>query len=248
GVILMFLLVTKKRANRIISPASSVLEDIAKAQKAVRNDHAVQTYIGKHQTPLNSKTPKGDVDTPLKSQENAGGDVPNKVTAPGKSELDALRKELGVQSTHTIAVGRTDVPGLEQIRLAGGSPAVRKEAGALDLDTIAPNRPIKSPAKIPLGTRHAEEDLINQFVDVVNRAKIAASDVKGTLYIHQSNPRGVCTNCIQGVGNDKTPGVFKQLSTKYPNLVIKATTETVEGVKPAGRFFFTLQNGKFIEN
>ncbi|WP_447077473.1 hypothetical protein [Shewanella algae] len=73
GVILMFLVVTKKRASRIISPASSVLEDIAKAQKAIRNDHAVQTYIGKHQTPLNSKTPKGDVDTPLKSRENSKG-------------------------------------------------------------------------------------------------------------------------------------------------------------------------------
>ncbi|WP_206191792.1 DNA/RNA non-specific endonuclease [Shewanella carassii] len=78
GMILMFLVVTKRRASRIISPASSVLEDIAKAQKAIRNDHAIQTYIGKHQTPLNSKTPKGDVDTPLKSQENAGGDVPNR--------------------------------------------------------------------------------------------------------------------------------------------------------------------------
>ncbi|MBO2563887.1 hypothetical protein [Shewanella algae] len=73
GVILMFLVVTKKRASRIISPASSVLEDIAKAQKAIRNDHAVQTYIGKHQTPLNSKTPKGAVDTPLKSRENSKG-------------------------------------------------------------------------------------------------------------------------------------------------------------------------------
>ncbi|MCT8979492.1 hypothetical protein [Shewanella algae] len=73
GVILMFLVVTKKRASRIISPASSVLEDIAKAQKAIRNDHAIQTYIGKHQTPLNSKTPKGDVDTPLKSRENSKG-------------------------------------------------------------------------------------------------------------------------------------------------------------------------------
>ncbi|WP_412495724.1 hypothetical protein [Shewanella chilikensis] len=87
GVILMFLLVTKKRANRIISPASSVLEDIAKAQKAVRNDHAVQTYIGKHQTPLNSKTPKGDVDTPLKSQENAGGDVLNTQKINPKTRL-----------------------------------------------------------------------------------------------------------------------------------------------------------------
>jgi hypothetical protein len=87
GVILMFLVVTKKRASRIISPASSVLEDIAKAQKAVRNDHAVQTYIGKHQTPLNSKTPKGDVDTPLKSQENAGGDVLNTQKINPKTRL-----------------------------------------------------------------------------------------------------------------------------------------------------------------
>ncbi|EKT4486545.1 hypothetical protein [Shewanella algae] len=78
GVILMFLVVTKKRASRIISPASSVLEDIAKAQKAIRNDHAVQTYIGKHQTPLNSKASEGDVDTPQKSRKNADKDVPNR--------------------------------------------------------------------------------------------------------------------------------------------------------------------------
>ncbi|MGI3003588.1 hypothetical protein ACRTDJ_10985 [Shewanella algae] len=87
GMILMFLVVTKRRASRIISPASSVLEDIAKAQKAIRNDHAIQTYIGKHQTPLNSKTPKGDVDTPLKSQENAGGDVLNTQKINPKTRL-----------------------------------------------------------------------------------------------------------------------------------------------------------------
>ncbi|MBO2637925.1 hypothetical protein I6M42_14940 [Shewanella algae] len=100
GVILMFLVVTKRRASRIISPASSVLEDIAKAQKAVRNDHAVQTYIGKHQTPLNSKTPKGDVDTPLKSQENEKG-VPN-----NQSSLPA-----GAQSVQSrISQGKTVPP------------------------------------------------------------------------------------------------------------------------------------------
>ncbi|BCV65334.1 hypothetical protein TUM17387_06930 [Shewanella carassii] len=89
GVILMFLVVTKKRASRIISPASSVLEDIAKAQKAIRNDHAVQTYIGKHQTPLNSKTPKGDVDTPLKSRENPKG-VPNRLTSALTDDAESI--------------------------------------------------------------------------------------------------------------------------------------------------------------
>ncbi len=124
GVILMFLLVTKKRANRIISPASSVLEDIAKAQKAVRNDHAVQTYIGKHQTPLNSKTPKGDVDTPQKSRKNADKDVPNRqvltkaerlnIQKALQTRVEDIRAELPkkLQGSGNVGVAQLDIPGL----------------------------------------------------------------------------------------------------------------------------------------
>ncbi len=124
GVILMFLVVTKKRASRIISPASSVLEDIAKAQKAVRNDHAVQTYIGKHQTPLNSKTPKGDVDTPQKSRKNADKDVPNRqvltkaerlnIQKALQTRVEDIRAELPkkLQGSGNVGVAQLDIPGL----------------------------------------------------------------------------------------------------------------------------------------
>lgn len=124
GVILMFLVVTKKRASRIISPASSVLEDIAKAQKAIRNDHAVQTYIGKHQTPLNSKTPKGDVDTPQKSRKNADKDVPNRqvltkaerlnIQKALQTRVEDIRAELPkkLQGSGNVGVAQLDIPGL----------------------------------------------------------------------------------------------------------------------------------------
>ncbi|GAB1052261.1 MAG: hypothetical protein Sw1PiTSA_37110 [Shewanella algae] len=124
GVILMFLVVTKKRASRIISPASSVLEDIAKAQKAIRNDHAVQTYIGKHQTPLNSKTPNGDVDTPLKSRKNTDKDVPNRqvltkaerlnIQKALQTRVEDIRAELPkkLQGSGNVGVAQLDIPGL----------------------------------------------------------------------------------------------------------------------------------------
>lgn len=124
GVILMFLVVTKKRASRIISPASSVLEDIAKAQKAIRNDHAIQTYIGKHQTPLNSKAPEGDVDTPLKSRKNTDKDVPNRqvltkaerlnIQKALQTRVEDIRAELPkkLQGSGNVGVVQLDIPGL----------------------------------------------------------------------------------------------------------------------------------------
>ncbi|MCP1495258.1 hypothetical protein J2Y73_005289 [Peribacillus frigoritolerans] len=38
-----------------------------------------------------------------------------------------------------------------------------------------------------------------------------------------------------------------QLSKRYPELTIKLSSETVEGVKPAGKLSFTLKNGVLIE-
>ncbi|MFC7440493.1 hypothetical protein [Laceyella putida] len=134
----------------------------------------------------------------------------------------------------------------------GASPAVikasKKEAGLKPLDIAMPNRPIKSPSPFPAATRHAEEGVINEFVEQVEKAGLKPEEVSGTLYIHQSNPRGVCTVCIQGINNPSVkPGIFLQLSKKYPNLTIKATSETIEGYRPAGRLSFTLRNGQFIE-
>ncbi|WP_286201111.1 hypothetical protein [Bacillus sp. ISL-4] len=47
----------------------------------------------------------------------------------GKVDLDELRKKWNVPETITIAVGRTDIKGLEDLTFKGGSPEVRKEGG-----------------------------------------------------------------------------------------------------------------------
>lgn len=54
--------------------------------------------------------------------------------------------------------------GLENLVFEGGSPKVRKEAGLPDLDSVMPDRPIKSPGKIASATRHAEEGVLNDFI------------------------------------------------------------------------------------
>ncbi|MED3653558.1 hypothetical protein P4489_04195, partial [Heyndrickxia sporothermodurans] len=166
----------------------------------------------------------------------------------GKEELDALRKKWNVPETNTIAVGKTDVKGLEDLIFEGGSPKVRKEAGLPDLDVSYPNRPIKSSGKIPSATRHAEEGVANQFVEAVEKLGIQPNDVVGTLKLHQSNPSGVCPTCLSGLGNPKkNPGVIKQLSLKYPNLIIEVTSQVVEGAKVNGRLNFRVKNGIYID-
>lgn len=82
----------------------------------------------------------------------------------GKMDLDALRNKLGVPETDTIAVGKTDVKGLENIIFEGQSPKVRNEAGLPDLDEIWAGRNIKAPGTNPLFIRHAEEVLANDNV------------------------------------------------------------------------------------
>ncbi len=165
-----------------------------------------------------------------------------------KTDLDILRNKLGVPETNTIAVGKTNVKGLEGITFEGQSPKVRSEDGLADLDEIWPERNIKSPGNNPLFTRHAEEVLANDFDRAVIEAGIKPQDVSGILKIHQSNPTGVCRKCIQGLANDNvSPGVLKQLSLKYPNLRIEVTSETLPDVKVTGKSNFVIQNGKYIE-
>ncbi|MES1042723.1 hypothetical protein [Peribacillus simplex] len=45
----------------------------------------------------------------------------------GKEDLESLRKKLGVPETQTIAIGKTDIKGLEGIVFEGGSPKVEKK-------------------------------------------------------------------------------------------------------------------------
>ena len=166
----------------------------------------------------------------------------------GKTDLDVLRHKLGVPETDTIAVGKTDVKGMEGVTFEGQSPKVRSEAGLPDLDEIWAERNIKSPGNNPLFTRHAEEALANDFDRAVIKAGINPQDVSGVLKIHQSNPTGVCRKCIQGLANDNvSPGVLKQLSLKYPNLRIEVTSEILPDVKVIGKSNFVIQNGQYVE-
>ena len=80
-----------------------------------------------------------------------------------KDDLTTVRTRLGVPKTETVAVGKTNVKGLEKITFEGQSPKVRKEAGLPDLDEVWRNRNIKAPGQNPLFTRHAEEVLANSF-------------------------------------------------------------------------------------
>ena len=166
----------------------------------------------------------------------------------GKSDLDALRNKLGVPETDTIAVGKTNVKGLDNLTFEGQSPKVRVEAGLPDIDDVWAGRNIKSPGKNPLFTRHAEEVLVNDFDRAVIDAGLNPRDVSGVLKIHQSNPSGVCRKCIQGLANDKvSPGVLKQLSMKYPNLRIEVTSEISQSVKITGKSSFIIQNGVYVK-
>ena len=165
-----------------------------------------------------------------------------------KDDLTTVRTRLGVPKTETVAVGKTNVKGLEKITFEGQSPKVRKEAGLPDLDEVWRNRNIKAPGQNPLFTRHAEEVLANSFDKAVIEAKIKPEDVRGVLKIHQSNPSGVCRECIQGLDNDIVkPGVLKQLSLTYPNLRIEVTSEVLPNVKVSGKSNFVIMNGKYIQ-
>jgi hypothetical protein len=123
----------------------------------------------------------------------------------------------------TIAVARTDVPGLEAIDLEGTSPVVRKSVG----DAPVEIGPVESANQNPLFSGHAEEDIANRFIAAVEAANLPPSAMEGrTLAIHISNPTGVCSVCGAGLTNiDAAPGVLKQLSDRYPGLTIRITID-----------------------
>lgn len=174
-------------------------------------------------------------------------------------DIDKYRNELG-NPIHpqknvpldTVAVGKTDIPGLEGFVFKGASPKVRKMAKLPTLDEQYPARLIKAPwntHKRGYGqfTRHAEEGVIAEFEKAVNSIGLKPEEVKGTLYIHQSNKDGVCPHCTKGVfESSNSKGIFKQLTEKYPNLNIVVTSDTRNGI-PSGRgsLTFNLKNGKY---
>ena len=174
-------------------------------------------------------------------------EYPNEDVKVGSQDIQELRDKYDIPETNTVAVGKTEIPGLEDITFEGGSPKVRQQLGMLDLDTEMPGRSIKAPSNNPLFTRHAEEVVANKSDTAVQESGIPAEDVSGTLSIHRSNPSGVCKKCIHGLNNNSVqPGVLKQLSLKYPNLIIKVTSELNADVKVTGRSELIIKNGEYV--
>ncbi|WP_249291985.1 hypothetical protein [Metabacillus flavus] len=171
---------------------------------------------------------------------------------PKKEDLDGLRKKWNVPETQTVAIGKTDIPGLEDLSFEGGSPKVRKEAGLPSLDEIYPDREIKAPYNRTIRGHaqfmdHAEEGVIASFEDSVKKAGIEPHELKGILYIHQSNPNGICNKCTKGLFDPVAigeRGIFKQLTDMYPNLNIKVSTEIDSGLPyPRDTLSFEILNG-----
>jgi hypothetical protein len=223
-------------------------------ESSITEEVKEEIEVAKEQSPVaekvsTSKSAMSITDRIAKQKEMMdNGTNDDNIMVPSKADLDAYRKELNVSDINTIAVGKTDVKELRDITFKGASPKVRKEANLPDLDTIAPNRSVKAPTNVPLNRNHAEEALMHEFDEAVKTKGLNQENIKGNLNIHQSNSKGVCPTCLQGLTNPNVkPGIFKQFSEKYPNLTIKVTSEGSKGVKPFGRQAFTMLNGKILD-
>ncbi|URZ02828.1 hypothetical protein [Clostridium felsineum] len=179
----------------------------------------------------------------------------NNLKGLGKADLDEFRTEIAALERNTVSVGKTDVKGLEGKKFNGASPEVRKEGGLQGLDDIFPNRGITAPYDKSIHghkqfMEHAEEGSIAEFEDAVEKAGLKPEDVKGTFYIHQSNPGGVCDKCTLGLFKPDIygrKGIFRQLTHKYQNLKIKVTTQMDYSIEfPRGTLSFEVKNGEVL--
>jgi hypothetical protein len=161
----------------------------------------------------------------------------------GPSHIDEFRARINVPTLDTVAVGRTNVPGLEGITFEGASPQVWKKAGR----PIPPPGKYESPSPLARDRRHAEGGIFNRFDQEVWERGLRPSDVEGKLVIHVSNPQGVCNACRSGLDNPKArAGIIKQFSADYPKLTIEFSVATQPGIKTNGPSRFTIRDGKYI--
>ena len=178
----------------------------------------------------------------LRGQQSASPKPELAEPSVGRADLEAFRDRIGVPETHTVAVARTNVPGLENEKFEGASPSVWDEA---KLPRATPGA-IRSPSASPRYQDHAEQDVANQFIRKVEALGLTPSDLDGhTLAIHISHPKGVCPVCLWGLhaANPlQASGVLKQLSDIYRGLFIRVTVETEPAIIPRSPVDFTVHN------
>ena len=165
------------------------------------------------------------------------GNTPAERLAVGRALIDEMRTEFGIAAQrHTVAVGWTDIDELASQRFRGASRSIRATA-----PLPAPTPHIVAPRAGTHFLDHAEQDIVNGFIDAVEGVGLGGSTLEGkTLRVHISHPRGPCAACAQGVtGADVDPGILLQLSQRYPGLTVSLSWET-----PAGQLQgMLLQNG-----
>ena len=174
----------------------------------------------------------------LKFVEDAPPTVPDQAVSSvvGPDDLANLRVRMRVPWRHTVGVASTTVPGLEDRIFEGGSSGVYDEAR---LPRPARGQ-FKSLFEHTRSWGHAEEDLANQFHREVQALGLLPRDLAGhELRMYLSRPS--CPSCVSGLDTDATPGVLKQLSTLYPDLIIHVGADT-----PKGARYFTIRNGSYI--
>ncbi|HDV8353798.1 hemagglutinin repeat-containing protein [Burkholderia vietnamiensis] len=163
------------------------------------------------------------------------------------ADIDALRAKYSVPEGNTLAVARTDIPGMQGEVLEGLSPSIRSQAGLPSLDEVyGADRPIKSPYQNPLFTRHAEEDLFNGVAQQIDSSGLKGTDLAGkTLDVQISNMSGVCNKCTAGLaGSSDLSGVVQQFSNRYPDLTVRISA--VGGNAMPGRTTIVVRGGKIV--
>ena len=170
-----------------------------------------------------------------------GGLVGNDDIDEAYSEWLKIPKDENGNYKATVAVGRTNIKGLEGEIFKGASKEVvdlalaQGRKGIVDVDYINnryPDRTIRAPYDpimkkfYSLLSGHAEEMLMADFEQKVRNAGLNF-DVSGDLYIIQSNKTGVCSICTLDLfkpspkGNQ---GIFKQFMACFPNVNVYVST------------------------
>lgn len=124
---------------------------------------------------------------------------------------------------HTIAVGWTDLAGLSAYRFHGASPEVAARHAVL-----RPTPHIVTPRQNAQFLDHAEEQVINAFLDASYRRRVRIVRQEAGLWIFVS--KEVCSACRQGNDNgDVLPGSLMQLSRRFEDLHIRVGWEDPPG-------------------
>jgi hypothetical protein len=137
----------------------------------------------------------------------------------------ALSAEGKVQGG-TTAAAKAEIEGLPEAIYKEGSTKSKGATAA----TVNTNTRYRSPQSFGATKNHAEQNILGDIADQLDKSKGFDAALKGTPKpgvggkIHLHVEQEVCGPCRQGLANpDVLPGVVKQFSAEYPNVTIVIT-------------------------